>query len=310
MPIAVLCPGCNSRLNAPDTAAGKTVKCPKCQAAMVIPAPDAEPEVEDTPPPKRSAAPPRKRSAEGDDDDRPRKKRKKAATSGPPVGLLIGGGLALLLLLAGGGFAAYWFGFRDKGTGGGGGAGGAGGGGIVGKAPVPAGWKEVSPPNSGFKAYFPAVEENAQHPTLMPSAAFKTAAITNYFGWSADRNTMCAVNVLVFPDDMPAAAREAAVIARMKAGVGGAQELGRGKSTLGGKEATEVVDELSMAGKLGPNPPKPAPGRTKPPEKVGGVTRYCVVGNRGYIAEISHADGRPPEAHERGFFDNFEFVKP
>lgn len=36
MPIPVLCPGCNSRLKAPDAVVGKTVKCPKCQADMIV----------------------------------------------------------------------------------------------------------------------------------------------------------------------------------------------------------------------------------------------------------------------------------
>jgi hypothetical protein len=38
MPITLTCPGCSSRLNAKDSAAGKTLKCPKCQNAVVVPA--------------------------------------------------------------------------------------------------------------------------------------------------------------------------------------------------------------------------------------------------------------------------------
>ncbi|MBN9518901.1 hypothetical protein J0H58_10345 [bacterium] len=51
MPIPVVCANCQTRLNAPDAAAGKKVKCPKCQAVMAVPA-AAEP-----PPPAASGTP-------------------------------------------------------------------------------------------------------------------------------------------------------------------------------------------------------------------------------------------------------------
>ncbi len=37
MPIALQCSGCSAKMNAPDTAAGKKVKCPKCGATLVVP---------------------------------------------------------------------------------------------------------------------------------------------------------------------------------------------------------------------------------------------------------------------------------
>jgi hypothetical protein len=37
MPLQVVCPGCNAKLKAPDTAAGKKTKCPKCQAVISVP---------------------------------------------------------------------------------------------------------------------------------------------------------------------------------------------------------------------------------------------------------------------------------
>src|SRR5579862_7458626 len=37
MSISVACPTCGSRLKAPDNAAGKTVKCPKCAAPITVP---------------------------------------------------------------------------------------------------------------------------------------------------------------------------------------------------------------------------------------------------------------------------------
>lgn len=38
MPLQVVCPACNAKLKAPDTAAGKKTKCPKCQAIVTVPA--------------------------------------------------------------------------------------------------------------------------------------------------------------------------------------------------------------------------------------------------------------------------------
>ncbi|MGI8982420.1 MAG: GYF domain-containing protein [Pirellulaceae bacterium] len=38
MPLQVVCPTCNAKLRAPDTAAGKKTKCPKCQAVISVPA--------------------------------------------------------------------------------------------------------------------------------------------------------------------------------------------------------------------------------------------------------------------------------
>ncbi len=46
MPIEVKCQGCGAKLRAPDTAAGKTKKCPKCGSALPIPAPEPQPQAE------------------------------------------------------------------------------------------------------------------------------------------------------------------------------------------------------------------------------------------------------------------------
>ena len=54
MPIQVTCRSCNSMFHAPDNAAGKRAKCPKCGGAIEIPAPAdeevLEAEVADRPP--------------------------------------------------------------------------------------------------------------------------------------------------------------------------------------------------------------------------------------------------------------------
>src|SRR5262245_5084292 len=86
MPLAVECPSCSSRVTAPDKLAGKTVKCPKCASAFVLPAPDPGFEVvgTDEPVPARPVRKPRPRvvGEEDEEDDRPRTRRggKKAPT--------------------------------------------------------------------------------------------------------------------------------------------------------------------------------------------------------------------------------------
>jgi hypothetical protein len=90
MPISVQCPGCSAKLNAPDAAAGKRVKCPKCQTAVPIPAADpieaAEVVDDPSPPPARrkpepgdepDGRPEKKSSQWEDDDDRPKRKSRR-----------------------------------------------------------------------------------------------------------------------------------------------------------------------------------------------------------------------------------------
>lgn len=92
MPIAVVCSECNARLNAPDAAAGKTLKCPKCKSAIEVPEPEGAPDFEvvdePTPPRKKSAPAPSAKPAvakkpviiveddEDEEDEKPRKKKR------------------------------------------------------------------------------------------------------------------------------------------------------------------------------------------------------------------------------------------
>jgi len=50
MPVKVRCSGCEKVLNAPDKLRGKTVKCPKCQSPIKIPAPQQKKEKEEPDP--------------------------------------------------------------------------------------------------------------------------------------------------------------------------------------------------------------------------------------------------------------------
>jgi predicted Zn finger-like uncharacterized protein len=59
MPIPVNCPNCGTSLKAPDSAAGRMVRCPKCSTAFAIPAGGEQPlgSVSAAPLPAYQAAP-------------------------------------------------------------------------------------------------------------------------------------------------------------------------------------------------------------------------------------------------------------
>jgi predicted Zn finger-like uncharacterized protein len=66
MPILVTCPGCGARLRVSDSAAGSTVKCPKCKYVIIISTADREDDEPDVPP--RPVAKPTGRVRRYDDE--------------------------------------------------------------------------------------------------------------------------------------------------------------------------------------------------------------------------------------------------
>lgn len=87
MPIAITCTSCGSRINAPDAAAGKKAKCPKCKAVVSIPS------NEDKQPPPNP------------EQDKPKTTTANAGTSRRRKALLVG---SLVLLLIGLGLGGFW----------------------------------------------------------------------------------------------------------------------------------------------------------------------------------------------------------
>jgi hypothetical protein len=85
MPIPVVCESCNAKLNAPDAAAGKSLKCPKCKGAITVPDPAAAQfevvDEEPAAPPKAKLATPAKKKPvvveDEDEDEKPKAKKKK-----------------------------------------------------------------------------------------------------------------------------------------------------------------------------------------------------------------------------------------
>src|SRR5579871_6539599 len=112
MSALLVCPECNRKLKIPDSAVGKSVRCPGCQA--LIPAAKqstAEREaVTANPAPPPAVVPVRKRPSLGDESaDDPalgvRKPVRRRSSLGLILGLVIGGGV-LFLCVIGGGVAA------------------------------------------------------------------------------------------------------------------------------------------------------------------------------------------------------------
>lgn len=87
MPIAVTCQQCRAKLSAPDAAAGKRVKYPKCQAFLQVPEEyvvEEEEYVAEEEPAPRSSAKPSKLATESEDeeDERPRPRRRRDLKDG------------------------------------------------------------------------------------------------------------------------------------------------------------------------------------------------------------------------------------
>lgn len=147
MPIIVPCPNCAARLSAPDSAAGKVVRCPRpgCGGVAELPAflPAEEVAVVDAVPAKPRPAPvparaeveddddtvddrprPRRRRRGDDEFDRPRRRRRSGANPAAVTALVLGG----LVLVAAVGVGVYVLvnrqGDTAAGKGGGGNAGG------------------------------------------------------------------------------------------------------------------------------------------------------------------------------------------
>src|SRR5438105_3392974 len=80
MPILVKCGGCQAKMNAPDAAAGRKVKCPKCGGIVAVPgAAPSKVAAAPAPKPQKKAPPPDE--DEEDEEPQPKTKKKQAASS-------------------------------------------------------------------------------------------------------------------------------------------------------------------------------------------------------------------------------------
>src|SRR5262245_33664764 len=116
MPLVIPCPSCSRQVRVPEELAGRTVRCPSCEATFTAPAraaeetpaetylPQEEPSARRGPP----ASPPPEREEElpeqGEDEgfDRPRRRRRRrqgddayGMVQGPAIALMVTSGISL-----------------------------------------------------------------------------------------------------------------------------------------------------------------------------------------------------------------------
>ena len=87
MPIPVVCGSCAAKLVAPDAAAGKKVKCRKCQAVIAVPTPAVAEEESDFEFVEPSAVLPASRSRRADPRQRSEVQYGTEGDPGNPIGL-------------------------------------------------------------------------------------------------------------------------------------------------------------------------------------------------------------------------------
>lgn len=290
MSTVVACPGCATKLSAPDTAAGKQLRCPKCGATVPVPAATAPaPEPLPLPPPDDEDEKPRTKKAKRADgeDQKPRTKKKRRDGGGDGgddltrktskakkiggAGIIIGvvaGGLLLLCLIG----VGAWV-FVGKGSP------------LARRAAPPAGWKQYKYDAVGLTAYLPGdplvtpvpVAGRVGPPGGGTSGALDWSelqgaeSVTLYM--SAGDGVTVTVIVMRFRDGPPAAARDR--IRRAQAGT--ANRVETRKVRWFGSDAVETSNGNTLS-------------RT-------GYTDKCIV-----AAQITRTK---PET-ETGFFDNID----
>lgn len=292
MSITVICPGCSAELNAPDSAAGKKVKCPKvgCGALMIIPETHpAEPQAEEEPSPRRDDDDdddrPRSRRRrddnEDDSDDRPRRKKRKRAAGLAP-GLIAAIAILGLLLVAGAGVGVYLIVNKKNvdaaakngdNTGGGGRA----------KAPIPTGWVPFTSPSKSFKAYFP------KHPVGTNASSGGNEVEMAILGGPKER---LAAIVVALKLPQGAGINQDQLAELMRQGVmkkqGRMRLVSQRSVTWLGRAGLEMTFEQAnnMKGTL--------------------LVRQLTTDKYMYFAFFGDSTGRPSPDEENGFFDNFE----
>ena len=306
MPILVVCPACGARLNAPDSAAGKHVRCPKAGCGTLVPVPTllpAEEVVEAVPvaPPPRPA-----RAAAGQDDDRPRRRprdddeddddyrprrklgRDRERSRGNPA-VIAGIVLGALVVCAGLGYGVYAL--ASKKSDAGPGLAGLGSGlELDARSRIPAGWKEYRYPRDKFRAYFPGDPIVQRQPGGTDVTIYLSAEKT-------DRGDGTGVYLMVvhFPADSPAAQRE--------------EWLRETPWLLGGNPdaTTSAPRAVKWAGRDAREHTVTNAGQRRG-STGGAVVRIMLVGPTAYIAMIGTDNGRARPEDEAGFFDNFVLV--
>lgn len=197
--------------------------------------------------------------------------------------LLLLGFLALLFVV-GGGAAIWYFAIRESGgkdTG-------------VVESPRPAGWERFSPAGGGFAVYVPDTPEEL--PEMEKELAGTGCTGEMYMVSDNSAKTVYVIGYITFPSSITRSDREKVANEMIKGfarGAGGAREIENKKVRMGGRDATEVVYEMTQ-------------GKGSGSARI--VARVLVTGSNAYILIVGCENGRPKASDERGFFDSFELT--
>jgi hypothetical protein len=288
MPIPVTCPDCSAHLNAPDGAAGRQVNCPKCRAAIAVPAARAVFDTDDMPEPTR-----RRIQRHPDDGPQGGESPGRSGRGIPPIALY--GGITAAVLIA----VSLGLGVASRVEQ------------VVGLAAktvdLPAGWKEFVSAEDGFKAYFPdtpktGAKTKAHHPIAGGARPdYRPYTYSSHPQWPYLR---CEVRVYELPDVTTPQQQNAFadLVCTPAPQDNQEQEVGSGAAKLAGLVGKEVVTEQStallMKGK--PNPD----GRI--PTKTISVGRWVVTGDHCYHLRVFGRETQPKEA--AAFFAHFSLT--
>src|SRR5581483_3222183 len=168
-----------------------------------------------------------------------------------------------------------------------------------GKAPVPAGWKEYTTKDGGFKAYIPGDPlVDSPNAELAPvrkggKSPINGGRMVLALGPNEEAN-IAAFGVrfqVASPLDRDRALEQ--LVTFLKEGGRGARGVERGRRDITwlGQKAKEIVIRFPASG---------------PKAEQDLIVRTVVVGSYGYVAAIGGRSGRPRPEDENGFFDNFE----
>jgi hypothetical protein len=333
MPVPLSCPGCGARLTAPESAAGQSVTCPKCQTAIAVPAADYE--VVDAPPPARPvrAVPARpvaarpvdeddsrrfkRRRVDGDDDedDRPRKKPARAAyddedddegdyaprkkprkNKGVPVWVFaaIGGGVLFLIAAAVGGYLLL-----------GGKSGGLPLGGVLDSPP--AGYSTARDSDGGFRVFLPGMAKKAEVTVNGQKVDSRTKAVWASMGSNGDSQAW--VTSMPLPANFNPGTSPEQLEQLLKMTEGGFDApwnviAGKTPKTLDGKPALEVRHWYN-GNWVGQDKGKP-----QTPDPNSNQTVLCVThdGKRVYVIKLERKGRMPDDETVKTVYESFKFI--
>jgi hypothetical protein len=158
---------------------------------------------------------------------------------------------------------------------------------------LPAGWKEYTFKNDGFRAAFPESPEVQDIGNR--TGAPRGVTVTGYMAKTGGGSGGVGLMVMKLPSDMPRSEKDTLLEQfrrSMTPGSPNGTQLSKPRSvTWAGQKAEEItLEQISGS-------------------KRGAIVRYMFTETTGYIAVLGTDDGRLSSDLERTFFDSFQLLK-